>query len=97
METFAEYILSEKDWIKKMEIVYYLQKKTGIFYDNSVILKTLLAKWFMEDKDLGVEKNLVITGIHVIGTNNSAEINIAPYKYLFFACFLENTDTVLEC
>ena len=43
------------------------------------------------------EKNLVITGIHVIGTNNSAEINIAPYKYLFFACFLENTDTVLEC
>ncbi len=61
METFAEYILSEKDWIKKMEIVYYLQKKTGIFYDNSVILKTLLAKWFMEDKDLGVDKNLVIT------------------------------------
>ena len=29
-ETFADYILSEKDWIKKMEIVYYLQKRTGI-------------------------------------------------------------------
>ena len=29
-ETFADYILSEKDWIRKMEIVYYLQKKTGI-------------------------------------------------------------------
>ena len=29
METFAEYILSEKDWIKKMEIMYYLKKKTG--------------------------------------------------------------------
>ena len=38
METFAEYILSEEDWIKKMEIVYYLQKKTGIFFDNSVVL-----------------------------------------------------------
>ena len=33
-ETFADYILSEKDWIKKMEIVYYLQKRTGIFFDN---------------------------------------------------------------
>ena len=31
METFAEYILSEQDVIRKMEIVYYLQKRTGIF------------------------------------------------------------------
>ena len=43
------------------------------------------------------EKNLATTGIHVIGTNNRAEINIAPYKYLFFACFFEKTDIVLEC
>lgn len=60
-KTFAEYILSEKDWIKKMEIVYYLQKRTGIFYDNSVIFKTLLTKWFIEKVDLGVDKNEVIT------------------------------------
>lgn len=60
-ETFADYILSEKDWIKKMEIVYYLQKRTGIFYDNSVIFKTLLTKWFIEKVDLGVDKNEVIT------------------------------------
>ena len=26
-KTFAEYILSEKDWIKKMEIMYYLNKR----------------------------------------------------------------------
>ena len=61
VETFADYILSEKDWIKKMEIVYYLQKRTGIFYDNSVIFKTLLTKLFIDRVDLGVDKNLVIT------------------------------------
>ena len=47
-ETFADYILSETDWVKKMEIMYYLQKKTGIFYDNSVIFKTFLAKQFVK-------------------------------------------------
>ena len=37
METFADYILSEKDYIKKMEIVYYLKKRENIFFDNTVI------------------------------------------------------------
>lgn len=60
-ETFADYILSEKDWIKKMEIVYYLQKRTGIFYDNSVIFKTFLAKLFLDRVNLGLDKNTVIT------------------------------------
>ena len=61
VETFADYILSEKDWIKKMEIVYYLQKRTGIFYDNSVIYKTLLTKLFIDRVDLKIDKNEVIT------------------------------------
>ena len=60
-ETFADYILSEKDWIKKMEIVYYLQKRTGIFFDNSVIFKTLITKLFMENVELDVDKNITIT------------------------------------
>lgn len=60
-ETFADYILSEKDWIKKMEIVFYLQKKTGIFYDNSVVFKTLLTKLFIDRANLDVDKNEVIT------------------------------------
>lgn len=60
-ETFASYILSEKDWIKKMEIVYYLQKRTGIFLDNSVIFKTVLAKQFLERTNLGLDENTVIT------------------------------------
>lgn len=61
METFADYILSEQDLIRKMEIVYYLQKRTGIFYDNSVILKTEIAKLFIETMNLPVDKNVVLT------------------------------------
>ena len=60
-ETFASYILGEKDWIKKMEIIYYLQKRTGIFYDNSVIFKTFLAKMFIEKAKLDLDENVVIT------------------------------------
>jgi len=60
-ETFADYILAEKDWVKKMEIVYYLHKRTGIFFDNSVIFKTLLTKQFLDRADLDLDKNEVIT------------------------------------
>ena len=55
METFAEYILSEKDYIKKMEIVYYLKKRNNIFFDNSVIFKTELARMFIDDMNLEVD------------------------------------------
>ena len=67
METFADYILSEKDYAKKLEIAYYLQKRTGIFFDNSVILKTELARMFMEAIDLSVDENLVITACLLCG------------------------------
>ena len=56
-ESFAKYILNEKDWVRKMEIMYYLQKKGKVFFDKSVILKTELAKLFidlMEIKDIDV-------------------------------------------
>ena len=60
-ETFADYILSEKDWIKKMEIVYYLQKRTNIFFDNSVVFKTLIAKQFLDRTNLKLHNNIVLT------------------------------------
>lgn len=60
-ETFAEYILKEKDWVRKMEIMFYLQKKTRIFFDKSVILRTELAKLFVETMKINVDINLVIT------------------------------------
>lgn len=61
VETFASYILSEKDWIRKMEIMYYLEKKTDIFFDKSVVFKTELAKLFIEKMNIDVDSNLVIT------------------------------------
>ena len=48
-QTFAEYILSEKDWIRKMEIMYYLNKRGNIFFDNSVVFKTELLKLFLDN------------------------------------------------
>jgi len=61
METFADYILSEHDCTKKMEIVYYLKKRAGIFFNTSVVLKTELAKLFIEKMNLDVDRNLVLT------------------------------------
>lgn len=61
-ETFASYILNEQDWIRKMEIMYYLEKKGDIFFDKSVILKTELAKLFIDIMDIKeIDKNIVIT------------------------------------
>ena len=62
METFAEYILSEPDYIKKMEIVYYLQKRTNIFFDNSVIFKAEIAEMFIDDMEIDdVDENVLLT------------------------------------
>ena len=47
-ETFASYFLSEVDWTKKLNIVYFLKKKTGIYYDNSVVFKTAILKLFLD-------------------------------------------------
>lgn len=60
-DNFANYILSEKDWIRKMEIMYYLEKKTDIFFDKSVVFKTELAKLFIEVMKIDVDENMVIT------------------------------------
>lgn len=61
MESFADYILSEKDFSKKMEIVYYLQKRKKIFFDNSVILKADIARLFIDMMNLDVDRNIVLT------------------------------------
>lgn len=61
-ESFASYILEEKDWIRKMEIMYYLEKKSNIFFDKSVILKTELAKLFIDIMNINdIDENILIT------------------------------------
>lgn len=73
METFADYILGEKDYIKKMEIVFYLKKRTNIFFDNSVLFKTEIARMFIEDMELEVDKNLVITACLLCACKKSTD------------------------
>lgn len=61
METFAEYIMDEKDLASKMEIVYYLAKKRRIFFDKSVIFKTEIARIFLNYAKIDVDSNFVLT------------------------------------
>lgn len=61
MNTFAEYILNEKNLASKMEIVYYLSKKEHIFFDKSVIVKTELARIFLKYNKLDLDENLILT------------------------------------
>ena len=61
METFATYIMEEKDWVKKLEIAYYLRKKANIFFNNTVIFKTVLAKLFLDHTEIDLDKNLILT------------------------------------
>ena len=60
-DNFAEYILNENNMAMKMEIAYYMAKKTGIFFDKTVILKTEIARMFLDYMDIDVDKNLVLT------------------------------------
>lgn len=61
MENFAEYILNEEDLASKIEIAYYLSKKTKIFFDKSVIFKLEIARLFLNYAKINVDKNLVLT------------------------------------
>lgn len=61
METFAEYILNEEDLASKMEIAYYLSKKTKIFFDKSVVFKTEIVRLFLNYSKIEVDKNELLT------------------------------------
>ena len=77
MDTFANYILKEEEFAKKIEIMTYLQKKSDIFFDNSVIFKAFITKLFIECMDIEIDKNKVITAMLVCSCkkiNNSQDI-----------------------
>lgn len=84
-ETFASYILKEEDWIRKMEIMYYLEKKGNVFFDKSVILKTEFAKLFIDVMDIkDIDENILITTCLLCNCrkpNNFTDIN----KVKFYA------------
>lgn len=81
MDNFAEYILNEKDYVKKLQIAYYMHKKENIFFDNTVILKTELARMFIETMKLEVDKNLVLTACMLCGCKKKSNAtNIMAVK-----------------
>ncbi len=61
MATFANCILNEPDFIKKIDIVNLLKKKQNIYFNTSVILKAELAREFIDTMKLDVDRNLVLT------------------------------------
>lgn len=61
MDNFADYILDEEEIASKMEIVYYLSKKTGIFFDKSVVFKTELLRLFLNYSKINVDNNMLLT------------------------------------
>ena len=63
MEDFAMYILNEKDYIQKMVIAYYMSGKTGTFFDKSIVLRTEIARMFLNYTGLDVDKNKVLTAV----------------------------------
>ena len=86
-ETFADYMLGEKDWGKKLEIMYYLKKRTGIYYDNSVIFKTLITKMFLSYlnenvPEVKVDDNIVVTArlLLIAGRIRSGSMNRCSMK-----------------
>lgn len=61
MNTFADYILEEEDLDAKMEITYYLSKKTKVFFDKTIVFKTEIARLFLDYSKIEVDKNFVLT------------------------------------
>lgn len=77
MESFSDYILSEKDLAAKMEITYYLAKKRRIFFDKSVVFKTEIIRMFLKYAKIEVDENLVLTASLLC---NCQKINNAQNK-----------------
>ena len=105
METFADYMLAEENYIKKIEIAYYLSKRERLFFDKSVIFKTELARMFIDTMKLNVDRNLVITACLLYAcrksTNPSDLSKIKSYakdgaEYLELLGFDEKFCTICE-
>lgn len=77
MDTFADYILNEKNLGSKMEIVYYLSKKEGIFFDKSVVFKTELLRMFLNSINMQLDANLLLTASLLV---NCKKIQISNDK-----------------
>lgn len=92
MNSFADYILSEEDFDKKIEIMSYLKKKTNIFFDNSVIFKALIVRFFIDTMEIDIDKNKVVTAMLLCEckkVNNAQDIEKIKNYAKDSALFLE--------
>ena len=72
-ENFAAYILNEKSLIQKMQILYYFKKKHELFFDNTVIFKTEIARMFLEHCRIEeVDHNRLLTECLLYGCKKTA-------------------------
>ena len=64
-QTFAQYFLTETDFQKKLDIMYFLRKRVDIFYDNTVIFKSMITKLFIDylkkTGSFNLDDNIVIS------------------------------------
>lgn len=78
MNTFADYIIEEEELGSKMEITYYLSKKSKIFFDKSIVFKTEIARLFLNYSKIEVNKNYILTACLLCNCkkiNNAQDIN----------------------
>lgn len=78
MNTFADYIIEEEELGSKMEITYYLSKKSKIFFDKSIVFKTEIARLFLNYSKIEVDKNYILTACLLCNCkkiNNAQDIN----------------------
>ena len=93
MDSLSDYILSEKDFNRKLEIMSYVRKKTGIYFDNTVIFKAVIAKLFIEVMRLEVDENLVVTAMLLC---QCKKINNAQDRHKIEAYAKESADFLIS-
>ena len=75
---FAKNILLEKDFGKKIKIINDNKKELEIFFDNTIMYKSFIAKMFIEAMELDVDQNIVVTAMMLCGCkkiNNAQDIS----------------------
>jgi len=77
-KTFANKILIEKDFGKKIKIINDVKEELDIFFDNTIMYKAFVTKMFIEVMELDVDENILVTAMMLCGCkkiNNAQAIS----------------------
>lgn len=69
MEKLNKYFLSEYNFTKKIEKVFYFAKKKNLFFDKSTIMKAELMRMFINMMNLKVDENEMVTASLIYSLN----------------------------